>query len=154
MYHSRYLCFSLKKLFSFELLYNIFLSSIYGQQCGQGNVSLNADGTFESLAGVASGFGLNSNVSGGGWTNGKGSADSWITPLPDITQTNYAAGMTASPDGGIFAKVWSSGSVGTISPETFTTLTFFDVGKKHILKFYIANAGYDPVNVMMKHRLQ
>ena len=43
--------FSLKKLFSLVLLYNIFLSSIYGQQCGQGNVSLNADGTFESLAG-------------------------------------------------------------------------------------------------------
>ena len=78
--------FALKKLFSLVLLYNIILSPIYGQQCGQGNVPLNADGTFESLAGVASGSNLNNNVSGGGWTNGTGTADSWITPLP--TQHN------------------------------------------------------------------
>ena len=140
--------FALKKLFSLVLLYNIILSPIYGQQCGQGNVPLNADGTFESLAGVASGSNLNNNVSGGGWTNGTGTADSWITPLPNTTQFNYAAGMTASPDGGIFAGVWSSGGTNSGSPETFfSTVTFLEVGKKHILKFYIANAGYSSVNV-------
>ena len=142
---------SFKKFLSFLYLVTVFSliqHNSYSQGCGQGNVALNADGTFESLAGIASGSSLNNNVTAGGWTNGTGTADSWISPLPNTTQSNYAAGMPSSPDGGIFAGVWSNGSTTSFSPETFfSTLIFLEVGKKHILKFYMANAGYNPVNV-------
>ena len=61
----------LKKFVVF-LCITILIASIkiYSQQCGQLNVTLNADGTFESLIGVASNNNLNKDVTGGGWTNG------------------------------------------------------------------------------------
>ena len=101
---------SFKKFLSFLYLVTVFSliqHNSYSQGCGQGNVALNADGTFESLAGIASGSTLNRNVTAGGWTNGTGTADSWISPLPNNTSSLYAAGMPSSPDGGIFAGVWT-----------------------------------------------
>ena len=134
------------------ILFFLFLFSLhftgYSSGCGTANQALNADGTFESLAGVASGFNLNGGaggVTGGGWTNGSGSADSWITPLPNVTGGNYAAGMTASPDGGIFAGIWSSGA--TFNESFFSTITGLTIGKKYTLKFYLANAGMNSVVV-------
>ena len=57
-------------------------------------------------------------------------------------------------DGGIFAGVWSSGGTNMSSPETFfSTLIFLEVGKKHILKFYMANAGYLYVGPLLIHCL-
>ena len=139
---------AIKGFLSLVLLFILPSSKINGQQCGLGIVPLNADGTFESLAGVASGFNLNKDVTGGGWTNGTGTADSWLSPLPDTTQFQYAAGLISSPDGGIFAGVWSNGGNNSVSPESFfSTVTFLDVGKKHIIKFYMANAGFRDVNV-------
>ena len=129
---------SFKKFLSFLYLVTIFSliqHNSYSQGCGQGNVALNADGTFESLAGIASGSSLNNNVTAGGWTNGTGTADSWISPLPNSTVSKYAAGMPSSPDGGIFAGVWSSGSTTSFSPETFfSTLIFFGSWKKTYFK--------------------
>ena len=85
----------MKRFFTFFLiLFSIHFES-YSSGCGIANQALNADGTFESLAGVASGFNLNGGsggVNGGGWTNGLNTADSWITPLPNATFNNYAAG--------------------------------------------------------------
>ena len=122
-------------LFLFSIQFNGFSSG-----CGIANQPLGvADGTFESLAGVASDFTINGNVTGGGWTNSEGSADSWITPLPNLTQNQSAAGMGSSPDGGIFAAV-SSSAIGW--KESFsTTITGLTIGKKYTLKFYLSNAG-------------
>ena len=47
--------------------------------------------------------------------------------------------MTASPDGGIFAGIWSSGA--TFNESFSTTVTGLTIGKKYTLKFYLANAG-------------
>ena len=121
----------MKRFFTFFLfLFSLHFTG-YSSGCGTANQALNADGTFESLAGVASGFSLNSNVTGGGWTNGSGTADSWITPLPNVTAVNYAAGMTASPDGGIFAGIWSSGAI--FNESFFSTVTGLTIGKKYPL---------------------
>lgn len=140
--------YKMKRFFTFFLfLFSLHFTG-YSSGCGTAKQALNADGTFESLAGVASGFNLNGGaggVTGGGWTNGSGSADSWITPLPNVTGGNYAAGMTASPDGGIFAGIWSSG--GTFNESFFSTVTGLTIGKKYTLKFYLANAGMNSVVV-------
>ena len=120
----------MKRFFTFFLiLFSIHFGG-YSSGCGIGNQALNADGTFESLAGVASGFSLNGGaggVTGGGWTNGVKSADSWITPLPNVTAQNYAAGMTASPDGGIFAAIWSDPA--SFHESFFSTITGLTIGK-------------------------
>ena len=138
----------MKRFFTFFLiLFSIHFGG-YSSGCGIGNQALNADGTFESLAGVASGFSLNGGaggVTGGGWTNGLESADSWITPLPNATFANYAAGMTASPDGGIFAAIWSNPA--SFHESFFSTITGLTIGKKYTLKFYLANAGMASVAV-------
>ena len=129
----------MKRFFTFFLFLFIIQFSGFSSGCGIANQSLGfADGTFESLAGVASDFAKNANVTGGGWTNGIGSADSWITPLPNLTENQYAAGMNASPDGGIFAAVYTFPGF----KESFSTIiTGLTVGKKYTLKFYLANAG-------------
>jgi VCBS repeat-containing protein len=138
----------MKRFFTFFLiLFSIHFEG-YSSGCGIGNQALNADGTFESLAGVASDFSLNGGaggVNGGGWTNGINSADSWITPLPNVTFANYAAGMTASPDGGIFAAIWTNPS--SFHESFFSTVTGLTIGKKYTLKFYLANAGMASVAV-------
>ena len=51
---------------------------------------LTADGSFESLAGVAGTNAYNSNVRAGGWLNGQGSADSWVSPHPHNRKWNLA----------------------------------------------------------------
>ena len=120
-------------------------SNLIAQNCSGEVVAIGgADGTFESLAGIASSYMINGDVTGGGWTNIDGSADSWITPLPNNTQTGAAGGMSASPDGGIFAAVYST----SLFKESFsTTITGLTIGKKYTLKFYITNAGSQTIPV-------
>ena len=130
----------MKRFFTFFLFLFTIQFNGFSSGCGIANQPLGvADGTFESLAGVASDFTINGNVTAGGWTNSEGSADSWITPLPNLTQNQSAAGMGSSPDGGIFAAV-SSSAIGW--KESFsTTITGLTIGKKYTLKFYLSNAG-------------
>ena len=130
----------MKRFFTFFLFLFTIQFNGFSSGCGIAIQSLGfADGTFESLAGIASDFTINGNVTAGGWTNSEGSADSWITPLPNLTQNQSAAGMGSSPDGGIFAAV-SSSAIGW--KESFsTTITGLTIGKKYTLKFYLSNAG-------------
>ena len=130
----------MKRFFTFFLFLFTTQFNGFSSGCGIAIQSLGfADGTFESLAGIASDFTINGNVTAGGWTNSEGSADSWITPLPNLTQNQSAAGMGSSPDGGIFAAV-SSSAIGW--KESFsTTITGLTIGKKYTLKFYLSNAG-------------
>lgn len=134
-----------KKLFLFLsqfILIAFFYSNTFSQGCDEPVATGSADGTFESLASIASSYGLNNNVTGGGWANGEGTADSWNSPLPNITEENYAAGMMPSPDGGVFAGLWSKKIGSNENYESFNTVVnLLEVGRKYIVKFYQANAG-------------
>jgi len=111
-----------------------------------------ADGRFESLVSVASTDRYNSNVRGGGWSNGSGTADSWLSPVP-LTGDGFFDGMAdgtpSSPDGGVFAAghspVRTSGPTGAnIDGESFhTTIGGLTIGEKYTLAFYQANAGIE-----------
>ncbi|MDC8003362.1 hypothetical protein POV27_04830 [Aureisphaera galaxeae] len=113
------------------------------QECPPPVPIVGADGTFESLAGVASGDVFNSNVTGGGWINGVGSADSWVSPMPTIgtgVWGGMADGMPSSPDGGVFAGAWSNGG----NDESFyTDVTSLVVGQTYSVVFYQGNAGIE-----------
>ncbi len=117
----------------------------------------NADGSFETLASIASNDTFNSDITSGGsgWVNTQGSLDSWVSPMPTTgsgTWAGMADGLSASPDGGVFVGGWiSDGSFEGFS----TTVTGLTVGKEYTLKFYQANAGVEgttPVNVNQKAR--
>ena len=125
------------------ILVAFFYSNTFsqGSGCDEPVATGTADGTFESLASVASSFGLNNNVTGGGWANGQGTADTWNSPLPNVTQQNYAAGMMPSPDGGVFAALWSSKPAGDKYESFNTVVNSLEVGRKYKVKFYQANAG-------------
>ena len=61
--------YKMKRFFTFFLfLFSLHFTG-YSSGCGTANQALNADGTFESLAGIASGFALNGAAGGlnGGW---------------------------------------------------------------------------------------
>ena len=116
----------------------------------------NADGTFEALANVASNDAFNSNVTGGSWINGVGSADSWVSPMPTTgtgVWAGIADGMPSSPQGGVFVGGWVNS---TNSGESFfTNVSELNVGDKYTLSFYQANAGIadnTPVNITQKAR--
>jgi len=117
-----------------------------GLQCFQ-NVNVGPDGTFEDLAGVAHGAlgndGKNSDVTSGGWVNGKGSCDSWISPLPDVgsgTSSGVGPLVPPSPQGGIWAGGWWKN---TGSYECFFTddIAALEVGETYIVTFYQIFAG-------------
>ncbi|RUM73894.1 MAG: hypothetical protein DSZ12_06480, partial [Sulfurovum sp.] len=118
-----------------------------GLVCADSGVSMDgADGTFESLSNVASDDGYNSNVTGGGWHNGIGTADSWISPMP-TKGTGVWAGMAdgtpSSPDGGVFVAGWSNGGAGTVKESFYTTLTGLTIGKQYEIEFYQVHAGIE-----------
>jgi len=106
---------------------------------------LGVDGTFEELASIAtqstnSGT-YNSNVKAGGWTNGFGSCDSWMAPVPVRASTTgwkgLSSGTPASPQGGVFAACRGGESM----VGTFQNMV---VGQQYILKFYQSNSGQTP----------
>ena len=136
----------MKRFFTFFLFLFTIQFNGFSSGCGTAIQPLGfADGTFESLAGIASDSALNGNVTGGGWTNVINTADSWITPLPNNTWQAYAGGMSASPDGGIFAALLTYSN---FYEESFsTTITGLTIGKKYTLKFYLTNAGAQTVPV-------
>ena len=87
--------------------------------------------------------GKNSNVTAGGWVNRRGSADSWISPLPDIGSGNIngvGPGVPPSPQGGIWAGGWANGNA---SPECFSydIVGLLEVGVQYDVKFYQIMAG-------------
>ncbi len=120
-----------------------------------------ADGSLETLAPIASNNAFNSDISNSGasgWTNGVGSMDSWVSPMPTTGSgafTGMADGMPASPDGGVFAAALVSNS---FAGESFqTTITGLTIGQIYILKFYQANAGIEgstPVSTSQTARWQ
>ncbi|MEL6251988.1 MAG: HYR domain-containing protein [Bacteroidota bacterium] len=116
--------------------------------CVGQDVDLGVDGTFEALAGIASSDAYNSNVTAGGWFNGVGSADSWISPMP-TTGTGVwgglADGTPSSPDGGVFIGAWARG---TGRESFYIDLTGLIIGQDYILKFYQANAGVEGSTVL------
>jgi len=84
--------------------------------------ALDADGTFELLARVASGAGrsfvYNSNIRGpdangkySGWNNVVGNMDSWKCPVNTVGSGRYTGlmdGVPCSPDGGVFVGGWGN----------------------------------------------
>jgi len=125
-------------------------SFTYNGDDGNSSLSLGgADGTFQSLASVATSTTsttLNGNVTGGGWENGQNSADSWLSPVGLGTPGGYAEGMPSSPDGGVFAALFSNG--GSVFDESFyTTVSSLQVGRQYTVTFYQANAGMSSSNV-------
>ncbi len=121
----------------------------------------NADGTFESLFGVAS-YDIPNGVvgvplfnglftPGAGWAQGNGSPDSWIAPVPP-TGSGVANGMPPSPDGGVFIGANVRNNFGE---SFFVRLDNLDVGRTYVLKFYQANAGIEgitPIDPTLKAR--
>ncbi|MEO1010551.1 MAG: T9SS type B sorting domain-containing protein [Bacteroidota bacterium] len=108
-------------------------------------IDLGVDGTFEQLANVASNDAFNSNVTGGGWVNGVGSADTWVSPMP-TTGTGVwgglADGTPPSPDGGVFATARAA-------PESFyTDVDNLVVGATYELFFYHANTGIEGSTIL------
>ena len=72
----------------FKLLAFFILVSFrsFSNDCGTTTVSLGtADGTFESLFPIAGIAAINFNVTGGGWNDGIGTADSWRSPVPNLS---------------------------------------------------------------------
>jgi len=98
------------------------------------------DGTFDSLPGINSTF--NGNVTGGGWQNGNGSADS-VLPDPN-SEPNIVVGpgCPPSPQGGIYAGAISIGDATPVpSGEAFFTEINVVAGRKYIVSFYQTFAG-------------
>ena len=93
------------------------------------------DGSFENLYSVASSDAFNSNVTSAGWTNGSGSADSWISPMPTTGSAVWggmADGTPPSPNGGVFAGGWvASATPNTTGESFFTTVTGLTVGQRY-----------------------
>ena len=80
----------------------------------------------------------NSNVTAGGWRNGKGSCDSLTSPHPDIGSGNscgMAANLQPSPQGGIWAGGWWNNNN---SYECFYTdiVGGLQIGQDYEIKFY------------------
>ena len=93
-------------------------------------VSFAADGTFEVLLGAAGAWGtFNGNVTGGGWFNGTGTADS-IVPGPN---------HPASPDGGVFAQAgtWAGGG-----ESLYHDISGLIPDQTYSVTFYHANTGW------------
>ena len=105
------------------------------------------DGSFENLISFASSDAFNSNVTSAGWTNGNGSADSWLSPMPTTGSAVWggmADGTPSSPNGGVFAGGWVTSTTPNTTGETFyTTVSGLTVGQKYTLRFFQANAGID-----------
>ena len=125
----------LRKVFS--LLFFLILSSesnLFSQNCGVSeSVEIGgADGSFESCSSlVVGGFGLNNNITCGGWVNGVGSADS-----QDGNNNNMS--LPASPDGGVFAGLFASSF---LEESFYTDITGLTVSQVYTLKFYFVNTG-------------
>ncbi|GLT16260.1 hypothetical protein GCM10007938_00360 [Vibrio zhanjiangensis] len=89
-----------------------------------------ADGTFESLSDVARSDGHNGDVTGGGWENNGGSADSILAPFDG---RNGVLLDKASPDGGVLASGW----VRSDAVEGFSTeLSGLEVGAEIRISAY------------------
>ena len=140
----------LRSTWALPLLVFIFNCEIGFGQCQPVpfDFSSDADGTFESLSGVASGEAYNGNVyAGSGWLP-NGSPDSWVSPMP-ITGTSAALydwggladGMPPSPDGGVFVGGWVRDD--GHSEALVSRITGLDIGKTYVLRFYQGNAGLD-----------
>ncbi|UII78341.1 hypothetical protein [Flagellimonas sp. CMM7] len=121
----------------------------FGQCLIPFDFSSSADGTFESLSGVASNDAYNSNIYALGWflaSFSPSTPDSWVSPIPVTGSGLWAGladGMPPSPDGGVFIGGWVNNSN---NGETLTTrITNLEVGKAYVLKFYQANAGIDGI---------
>ena len=110
--------------------------------------STDADGSFESLSGVASNNSFNSNINSGGsgWVDVSGTPDSWVSPMPTTGSGKWsgmADGMPSSPDGGVFIAGISR--LNNTFEVFNTTITGLTIGETYILRFYQANAGIEGV---------
>ncbi|WP_299532790.1 hypothetical protein [Ulvibacterium sp.] len=121
-------------------------SIVLGQCLSPFNFSSDADGSFESLSGVASNdaFSLSNVITGAGWSPVIGFSGTWVSPMP-LTGSNFftgiADGMPSSPDGGVFVGGYVTTS--NLGVSFRTTITGLDIGQIYVLKFYQANAGID-----------
>lgn len=124
---------ALSKLFI--VMSTLLCCSLSHAQC---TITIEADGSFESLVGVA-GNEFNSNVTGGRWRNGDGSADSYMAPVP-IGGSGHADGMPPSSDAGVFA---AGLALPLINESFYTEVTNLTVGAEYEVRFEQANAGVD-----------
>ncbi|WP_425235645.1 hypothetical protein [Ulvibacterium sp.] len=137
----------LKNIWVVPLLF--FLSNysvLFGQCLTPFDFSSDADGSFESLSGVASNdaFNFSNVITGAGWSPVIGFSGTWVSPMP-LAGSNFftgiADGMPSSPDGGVFVGGYVTTS--NLGVSFRTTITGLDVGQIYVLKFYQANAGID-----------
>ena len=106
-------------------------------------LDLNVDGSFEDCSSVATdGLTLNGNVTCGDWQNDIATADTILAPVS--TSAIRAAGLIASPNGGVFA---GAAGATTIFPfpggESFKAPINVQSGVVYQVDFYQANAGHD-----------
>lgn len=94
------------------------------------------DGTFDSLPGTNTTF--NSNVTGAGWQNGNGTADS-VLPNPGNTGVQVGSGVPASSQGGVYAGAISI--AGATSREEFFTNIDVIAGETYRVTFEQVFAG-------------
>lgn len=149
----------LKNIWVVPLLILISNGTIgFGQCLTPFDFSANADGTFESLSGVASNnaFNFSNVIAPSGWSPVIGITGAWVSPMP-LTGSNFftgmADGMPSSPDGGVFVGGYVSGLNSGVSFTT--TITGLDIGQIYVLKFYQANAGIDgntPIDTAQRAR--
>ena len=130
------------------------LDTAEGYTCELKEHKLVVDGSFEDLAkiaskGTSSSDDYNSNVTAGGFHNGKGTADSWVSPLPTTGTGRFsgiADGMPPSPNGGVFVggMVGRFNSSRSLWTESFyTDVTGLMVGKPYKVSFYQGNGGIE-----------
>ena len=129
--------YMIRKVFSllFFIIFS-FNSNLISQGCGGPEIVDigGADGSFESCSSIVASPVLNSNVTCGGWSNGIGTADTH--------NQNNSMSLIPSPDGGVFAALFSNSAGSLFNRESFyTDVTNLTVGKVYTLRFYIVNAG-------------
>ncbi|APD07715.1 hypothetical protein UJ101_02214 [Flavobacteriaceae bacterium UJ101] len=100
------------------------------------------DGSFESLASIASSSGANSNPLATGWEHAAASCDSWINA--DNTGSGWAAGanngLPNSPDGGVYISGSASYNGGE-SVRTVAGTVEVTTGQDYVVSFYQAYGG-------------
>lgn len=125
---------------------NNLISSGYTQQSysngvyvfallGSDLIPIDVDGTFDDFPLTPPTTNFNSNVTGSGWFNGQGSADTHLQP-----QGNVAKNCPASPQGSVFA-----GAIAKNQPqatvESFFTRIPLTAGETYVISFYQTHAG-------------
>ena len=113
-----------------------YVNGIYTfKKIGDNLLPSSVDGTFESFPLVSPTMGFNHNVTGAGWINGQGTADTHLNPIG-----NVAFDCPPSPQGGIFAgAICKNQPLSTI--ESFYTNIAIEDGVQYVVSFYQCHAG-------------